>query len=97
MRNGMTADSDGGYYISYVDYSSNQSHVRVRRVAQFDGQLISEPQIDITDPSVTVGAASPRLYTLGNSAEPVNFIYGSFSGATAGVVAGSIQCRGPTQ
>jgi hypothetical protein len=95
MRNGMTADRDGGFYISYIDYSSNQSHVRVRRVAQFDGQLISEPQIDITDSRVTVGAASPRLYTLGNMDEPVSFLYASFSGANPGVIAGSIQCLPP--
>jgi hypothetical protein len=96
-RNGMTAMRDGGYFVSYIDYSANQSRVRVRRVAQFDGQLITEAPIDITDPSVTVGVASPRLYTLGNSAEPVNFLYGSFSGATPGVIGGSLQCRGPSQ
>ena len=94
-RNSMTADRDGGFYVAYVDYSANEAHVRMRRVAAFDGGLIDEAPIDLTDPSVTAGVATPRLYPLGRAAEPVNFVYGSYSSAMAGVIAGSITCRAP--
>jgi hypothetical protein len=95
MRNGATADRDGGFYVTYIDHGQTMTKVRLRRIAQFDGQLIPEQPIDITDPTVNVTVSSPHLYSLGSSAEPVSFVYGSNSGMQPGLIGGQLVCRAP--